>query len=99
MSDENLNDERPLRWVETPIGRGTINCLTLIVLLSLTQHLGYIAPGPPVTLDNISLYATYGVVIGIIMYFWTSARLKRQNKRREALRLQSARAESEDDGN
>jgi hypothetical protein len=99
MSDKNLNEDRQLRWVETPAGRGIINCATLIVLLSLTQHLGYIAPGPPVSLDNVALYATYGVVIGIIMYFWTSTRLKRQNKRREVLRLERARAEAEHDDN
>ena len=52
--EKNQNIEEPeLRWIETPKGRAIINAVSLTVLLAITQHFGYIAPGPPVTLENI----------------------------------------------
>ena len=55
--EKNQNIEEPeLRWIETPKGRAIINAVSLTVLLAITQHFGYIAPGPPVTLENIILY-------------------------------------------
>ena len=32
------NDERELRWMETPKGRAIINAVSLTVLLMITQH-------------------------------------------------------------
>ena len=88
------DDEPELRWMETPTGRGVINCVTLIVLLSMTQHFGFIAPGPPVRLDNFLLYVGYGVAVGLIMYLWTYWRLRRQRGRREVQRRAAARADA-----
>ena len=46
--EKNQNMEEPeLRWIETPKGRAIINAVSLTVLLAITQHFGYIAPGPP----------------------------------------------------
>ena len=50
MNNPNDNNEPELRWMETPKGRAIINGVSLPVLLMITQHFGYIAPGPPVTL-------------------------------------------------
>ena len=101
MTETDAETERPLRWIETPLGRGLVNGVALVVLLSLTQHFGWTDPGPPVRLENISLYAVYGVAVGAIMYVWTSIRLKREHRRREDARLlRSRRAayDAEDDG-
>jgi hypothetical protein len=54
-----------------------------------------------VTLDSVTLYAGYGLAVGLIMYFWTDFRLKRQQRKVEAARLARARAtayEAEDSG-
>jgi cytochrome c-type biogenesis protein CcmH/NrfF len=93
------NDERELRWMETPKGRAIINAVSLTVLLMITQHFGYIVPGPPVTLENFILYAGYGIAVGLLMYVWTDFRIKRQRKKREALRNlgQSSNIKNEDD--
>ncbi len=92
MADTNDPGEPELRWIETPRGRAVINGVALVVLLAATQHFGFIEPGPPVTLDNISVYAIYGMAVGAIMYFWTRSRLGRQARRREEERLRQARA-------
>lgn len=98
MSDSSGNTGEPeLRWIETPKGRAIINAVTLTVLLSATQHFGYIAPGPPVTLDNLVLYAGYGAAVGVIMYFWTDFRLKRQRRRAEEAKQARARAAAYND--
>ena len=84
MTGENDPNELELRWIETPKGRAVINAVSLTVLLGLTQHFGYIAPGPPVTLENIILYAIYGIVVGLLMYVWTDFRIKRRRKKAKA---------------
>tara|TARA_B100001115_G_C15450291_1_gene211879 strand:+ start:152 stop:445 length:294 start_codon:yes stop_codon:yes gene_type:complete len=84
MEKDRNEDEPELRWIETPKGRATINAVSLTVLLAITQHFGYIAPGPPVTLENIILYGIYGVVVGLLMYVWTDFRLRRRRKKLEA---------------
>ena len=86
MANSNDNNERELRWMETPKGRAIINAVSLTVLLMITQHFGYIVPGPPVTFENFILYAGYGIAVGLLMYVWTDFRIKRQRKKREALR-------------
>ena len=52
MTNSNNNDERELRWMETPKGRAIINAVSLTGLLMITQHFGYIVPGPPVAPPN-----------------------------------------------
>ena len=94
--DRNI-DEPELRWIETPKGRATINAVSLTVLLAITQHFGYIAPGPPVTLENIILYGIYGVVVGLLMYVWTDFRLRRRRKKLEASTNNSSKDKSEDE--
>ena len=86
MTNSNNNDEREPRWMETPKGRAIINAVSLTGLLMITQHFGYIVPGPPVTFENFILYAGYGIAVGLLMYVWTDFRIKRQKKKREALR-------------
>ena len=99
MANGNDNNERELRWMETPKGRAIINAVSLTVLLMITQHFGYIVPGPPVTFENFILYAGYGIAVGLLMYVWTDFRIKRQRKKREALRNleQSSNTKNEDD--
>ena len=94
--DRNI-DEPELRWIETPKGRAIINAVSLTVLLAITQHFGYIAPGPPVTLENIILYGIYGVVVGLLMYVWTDFRLRRRRKKLEASTNNSSKDKSEDE--
>jgi cytochrome c-type biogenesis protein CcmH/NrfF len=86
MNNPNDNNEPELRWMETPKGRAIINGVSLPVLLMITQHFGYIAPGPPVTFENFILYSGYGIAVGLLMYAWTDFRIKRQRKKREALK-------------
>ena len=105
MSDSGVNRERELRWFESPIGRGVINGVALVVLLSLTQQFGWTEPGPPVRLENLQVYACYGLVVGLIMYAWTSYRLQRDRRRREEERRAEARRaayeeqDQDDEGN
>lgn len=98
MSDENQNqDEEPrLPWFQQPLGRGVINGVLLFCLLYATQHYGLVEPGPPVTQDSMIRFATFGVVMGLIMYFWTARRIKRERARRDAERLARLRAEAYD---
>ena len=84
MNNRNDNNEPELRWMETPKGRAIINGVSLPVLLMITQHFGYIVPGPPVTFENFILYSGYGIAVGLLMYVWTDFRIKRQRKKREA---------------
>ncbi len=81
MSKNNELPKSDLRWIETPKGRAIINAVALTLLLTLTQHFGYIEPGPPVTFDSFSLFAAYGLIVGVIMYFWTDFRLKRRRRK------------------
>tara|TARA_B100000676_G_scaffold139191_1_gene137762 strand:- start:3910 stop:4203 length:294 start_codon:yes stop_codon:yes gene_type:complete len=97
MEKDRNEDEPELRWIETPKGRATINAVSLTVLLAITQHFGYIAPGPPVTLENIILYGIYGVVVGLLMYVWTDFRLRRRRKKLEASTNNSSKDKSEDE--
>tara|TARA_Y100000589_G_scaffold193351_1_gene182968 strand:+ start:384 stop:677 length:294 start_codon:yes stop_codon:yes gene_type:complete len=97
MEKDRNEDEPELRWIETPKGRATINAVSLTVLLAITQHFGYIAPGPPVTLENITLYGIYGVVVGLLMYVWTDFRLRRRRKKLEASTNNSSKDKSEDE--
>ena len=97
MEKDRNEDEPELRWIETPKGRATINAVSLTVLLAITQHFGYIAPGPPVTLENIILYGIYGVVVGLLMYVWTDFRLRRRRKKLEATTNDSSKDKSEDE--
>ncbi len=97
MTETGNQNERQLRWIETPIGRGVVNGVALVVLLSLTQHFGWTDPGPPVRLENIQVYAVYGLAVGIIMYIWTRHRLQRDRRRREADHLAQARQAAYDD--
>ena len=97
MEKDRNKDEPELRWIETPKGRATINAVSLTVLLAITQHFGYIAPGPPVTLENIILYGIYGVVVGLLMYVWTDFRLRRRRKKLEASTNNSSKDKSEDE--
>ena len=97
MEKDRNEDEPELRWIETPKGRATINAVSLTVLLAITQHFGYIAPGPPVTLENIILYWIYGVVVGLLMYVWTDFRLRRRRKKLEASTNNSSKDKSEDE--
>ena len=97
MIKDRNEDEPELRWIETPKGRATINAVSLTVLLAITQHFGYIAPGPPVTLENIILYGIYGVVVGLLMYVWTDFRLRRRRKKLEASTNNSSKDKSEDE--
>ena len=90
MTGENDTNEPELRWMETPKGRAIINAVSLTVLLGITQHFGYIAPGPPVTLENLILYAIYGIVVGLLMYIWTDFRIKRRRKKIEAEKIRSS---------
>ena len=43
-------------------------------------------PGRIDTFENFILYAGYGIAVGLLMYVWTDFRIKRQKKKREALR-------------
>jgi len=97
MEKDRNEDEPELRWIETPKGRATINAVSLTVLLAITQHFGYIAPGPPVTIENIILYGIYGVVVGLLMYVWTDFRLRRRRKKLEASTNNSSKDKSEDE--
>ena len=97
MEKDRNEGEPELRWIETPKGRATINAVSLTVLLAITQHFGYIAPGPPVTLENIILYGIYGVVVGLLMYVWTDFRLRRRRKKLEASTNNSSKDKSEDE--
>ena len=97
MEKDRNEDEPELRWIETPKGRATINAVSLTVLLAITQHFGYIAPGPPVTLENIILYGIYGVVVGLLMYVWTDFRLRRRRKKLEATTNDSSKDKSQDE--
>ena len=97
MEKDRNEDEPELRWIETPKGRAIINAVSLTVLLAITQHFGYIAPGPPVTLENIILYGIYGVVVGLLMYVWTDFRLRRRRKKLEASTNNSSKDKSEDE--
>ena len=90
MSDEKGTNEPELRWMETPKGRAIINAVSLTILLGLTQHFGYIAPGPPVTLENLILYGIYGIVVGLLMYIWTDFRIKRRRKKIETEKVSSS---------
>jgi hypothetical protein len=85
MTSNNEDKEPQIRWMETPKGRAIINAVSLTALLILTQQLGYIVPGPPVTFENFVLYAGYGLAVGLLMYVWTDFRIKRQRRKREAL--------------
>lgn len=100
MSNEKQNqdtDEEPrLPWFQQPLGRGTINGVLLFCLLYATQHYGLVEPGPPVTKDSIIRFAMFGVVMGLIMYFWTARRIKRDRARRDAERVARLRAEAYD---
>lgn len=91
MSDEKGTNEPELRWMETPKGRAIINAVSLTVLLGITQHFGYIAPGPPVTLENLTLYGIYGIVVGLLMYIWTDFRIKRRRKKIETEKVSSSK--------
>ena len=97
MEKDRNEDEPELRWIETPKGRATINAVSLTVLLAITQHFGYIAPGPPVTLENIILYGIYGIVVGLLMYVWTDFRLRRRRKKLEATTNDSSKDKSQDE--
>ena len=97
MEKDRNEDEPELRWIETPKGRAIINAVSLTVLLAITQHFGYIAPGPPVTLENIILYGIYGIVVGLLMYVWTDFRLRRRRKKLEASTNNSSKDKSEDE--
>ena len=97
MEKDRNEDEPELRWIETPKGRATINAVSLTVLLAITQHFGYIAPGPPVTLENIILYGIYGIVVGLLMYVWTDFRLRRRRKKLEAATHNATKDKSEDE--
>ena len=97
MEKDRNEDEPELRWIETPKGRAIINAVSLTVLLAITQHFGYIAPGPPVTLENIILYGIYGVVVGLLMYVWTDFRLRRRRKKLEATTNDSSKDKSLDE--
>ena len=94
--NQNIEEPEP-RWLETPKGRAIINAVSLTVLLAITQHFGYIAPGPPVTLENIILYGIYGVVVGLLMYVWTDFRLRRRRKKLEASTNNSSKDKSDDE--
>ena len=97
MTGTDRSGERQLRWIETPIGRGVINGVALVVLLCLTQQLGWTEPGPPVRLQNIQVYALYGLAVGVIMYLWTYYRIQRDQRRREADRLARVRQAAYDE--
>lgn len=98
MSNETQNqdmDEEPrLPWFQQPLGRGAINGVLLFCLLYATQHYGLVEPGPPVTQESMIRFATFGAVMGLIMYFWTARRIKRDRARRDAERLARLRAEA-----
>ena len=91
------NDERELRWIETPKGRGIVNAVALTGLLTLTQHIGVLDPGPPVRLENFLVYLVMGIVVGILMFCWTDFRIKRQRKKREALRNLEQNSDTKND--
>ena len=99
MTGANDSDEPDLRWIETPKGRAIINAVSLTVLLAITQQFGYIAPGPPVTLENITLYAIYGAVVGLLMYVWTDFRIKRRRKKIEMAKSSGVEKQFDDNGN
>ena len=96
--DKNQNKDEPeIRWIETPKGRAIINAVSLTALLAITQHFGYIAPGPPVTVENIILYGIYGVVVGLLMYVRTDFRLRRRRKKLEAAKNNPLKDKSDDE--
>jgi hypothetical protein len=94
--DQDMDEEPRLPWFQQPLGRGVINGVLLFCLLYATQHYGLVEPGPPVTQDSMIRFATFGVVMGLIMYFWTARRIKRDRARRDAERLARLRAEAYD---
>ena len=81
MDKKQSIEEPELRWIETPKGRAIINAVSLTVLLAITQHFGYIAPGPP--------------VVGLLMYVWTDFRLRRRRKKIEAAANSGSKEKSE----
>jgi hypothetical protein len=90
------DDEPRLPWFQQPLGRGVVNGVLLFCLLYATQHYGFVEPGPPVTKDAMIRFAMFGLVMGLVMYFWTVRRVKRDRERRAAERLARARAEAYD---
>jgi hypothetical protein len=94
--DHNQDDEPRLPWFQQPIGRGVVNGVLLFCLLYATQHYGFVEPGPPVTQESMIRFAMFGLVMGLVMYFWTARRVKRDRERRAAERLARARAEAYD---
>ena len=94
MSDQNQDEEPVLPFYKAPLGRGAINGVFLFCLLIATQHFGLVAPGPPVTAENVTRFAFFGVAMAVIMYFWTGRRLKRDRARQDADRLARIRAEA-----
>lgn len=96
MNDPNQDDEPPLPFYQAPLGRGVLNGVFLFCILIGTQHFGFVEPGPPVTMENVTRFAMFAVVMAVIMYFWTGRRIKRDRARREADRLARIRAEAYD---
>lgn len=98
MTDQNQDqdDEPPLPFYQAPLGRGAINGGFLFCLLIATQHFGLVAPGPPVTMENVIRFAIFGLGMAVIMYFWTARRIKRDRARRDADRLARIRAAAYD---
>ena len=95
MDKKQSIEDPELRWIERPKGGAIINAVSLTVLLAITQDFGYIAPGPPVTLENIVLYGIYGIVVGLLMYVWTDFRLRRRRKKIEAAANIASKEKSE----
>ena len=96
MSDPNQDNEAPLPFYQAPLGRAVINGGFLFCLLIATQHFGIVDPGPPVTMESVTRFAVFGLVMAVIMYFWTGRRIKRDRERRDADRLARVRAEAYD---
>ena len=96
MGDQNQDNEPALSWFRAPIGRGVINGVFLFLLLLGTQHFGLIEPGPPVAMEDVQRFAVFGLGMGLIMYFWTGRRIKRDLARREADHLARLRADAYD---
>lgn len=92
--DQNLDEEPVLPWFQQPLGRGVVNAVLLFALLCATQHFGLVEPGPPVTSEHLTRFAIFGGAMGLIMYFWTARRNKRDRARRDAERLARVRAEA-----
>ena len=96
MSDQDHNNEPALPFYRAPLGRGIINGVFLFCLLVGTQHFGLIEPGPPVTMENVTRFAVFGLVMAVIMYYWTGRRIKKDRARQEADRVARARADAYD---